>query len=124
MYNLSSMLESILDKLDIKKFNELEAVKRAASDMDSLNSSGTWKETNKCRSRGGLLDSVPEEEGARGSGGEAQGSEPEDEEEDLGVFGSDNIRAALSQMNYQVAYVAYGVCAPIFYIISWTNGYI
>jgi hypothetical protein len=43
--------------------------------------------------------------------GEAQGSEPEDED-DLGVFGNDNIRAALSQMDYQVAYVAFGVCAP------------
>jgi hypothetical protein len=46
MYNLASMLESILDKLDIKKCNELEAIKQDASGMKSLPSSNVWKKTN------------------------------------------------------------------------------
>jgi hypothetical protein len=70
----------------------------------SLHSSNTWNKTNKS--------------GTRGRGKGAHGSKPKDEnddyddENDLGVFDSDNIRAALSQMNYKVAYVAFNVCAP------------
>jgi hypothetical protein len=68
MYNLTSMLEFILDKLDVKKCNELEAVKEIASDMKSLHSGGIWKKTDKSRSRGGRMDTIPEED-AQGSGG-------------------------------------------------------
>jgi len=33
----------------------------------------------------------------------------------LGIFDSDNVRAALNQMNYQVAYIAFGLphLAPV-----------
>jgi hypothetical protein len=113
MYNLASILESILDNLDDTKCNELEAVKQDASGMKSFHTSGAWKKTNKPQSKGGRMDSIPEVEDAHGS--VEEGSEPVDEDEDeddLGVFGNDNICAALSKMNYQVAYVAYGVCAP------------
>jgi hypothetical protein len=113
MYNLTSMLESIVNKLDKKRCHELVGLKQDASDMNSLHTNNSWNKTNKSRSKGGRMDSIPEEDGARGSGkGKgAHGSKPKDEE-DFGVFDSDNIRAALSQMNYKVAYVAYNVCAP------------
>ena len=111
MYNLASILESIIDKLDVKKFNDLVALKAAASGMMSLNSSGAWKKTDRSGGKkGGGMDSIPEEDDADSSRRKTEGSESEDE--DLGVFDSDNIRAALRQMNYQVAYVAFGVCAP------------
>ena len=117
MYNLASILESIIDKLDVKKFNDLVALKAAASGMMALNSSGAWKKTNRSEGKkGGGMDSIPEEDAdssrrkTEGSESKTEGSESEDE--DLGVFDSDNIRAALRQMNYQVAYVAFGVCAP------------
>jgi hypothetical protein len=93
-----------------KKCNELVAVKQEALGMKIFHASGAWKKTNKSETRGGRTDSIPEVEDARDSGEEGLGSEPEDEG-DLGVFGNDNIRSALSKMNYQVAYVAYGVCA-------------
>jgi hypothetical protein len=110
MYNLSSMLESILDSLDVKKCNELEAVKQDPLGIKTFHTSSAWKKTNKSESRGGRTDSIPEMDDARDSGEEGLGSEPEDED-DLGGFGNDNIRAALSKMNYQVAYVDYGACA-------------
>ena len=64
---------------------------------------------------GGRMDSIHEEDEAQGSrkGKGAQGSKPNDED-DFGVFDSDNIRAALGRMNYKVAYVAFNVCAPSF----------
>ena len=102
MYNLASILESVLDTLDVKKFKELVALKAAASGMKSLKSSDVCN-TGKLRTD------------SRSSEGETDDSESEgseSESEDLGVFNSDNIRAALRQMNYQVAYVAFGVCMP------------
>ena len=111
MYNLASILESILDKLDVMKFNDLLDLKAAASGMMALNSSGAWKKTGRSEGKkGGGMDSIPEEDDADSSWGKTGRSESEDE--DLGVFDSDNIRAALRRMNYQVAYVAFGVCAP------------
>jgi hypothetical protein len=104
MYNLSSILKSIVDKLDINKCNELAAVKTDASGMISLNTSGAWDNTRQAESKGKGMDSIPEEP-------ERRGSEPEDPD-DLGVFDDDDVREALNQMNYQVAYVAYGVCLP------------
>ena len=66
-----------------------------------------------------IIKPPPENEDARSSGGETEDSETEDSEtegsesEDLGIFDSDNIRAALRRMNYQVAYVAFGVCVRL-----------
>ena len=52
------------------------------------------------------MDSISEEEDARGSRYE------DEDEDDLGVFDDDIVRGALNLMNYQVAYVAFGVmCA-------------
>ena len=101
MYNLASILKSILDQLDDKKCKELEALKRDSSGMTSFHTSGTWK-TNKAESSERRMGTIHEE---------GQDSEPMDED-DLGVFGNNAISAALSQMNYQVAYVAHGVCVP------------
>ena len=117
MYNLASILESILDTLDVKKFKELLDLKAAASGMMTLNSSGAWRKTDKSGGKGGDMDIIPEVDDAGSSRGEIEGSESESE--DLGVFDSDNIRAALRQMNYQVAYIAYGVCAPS---VAWPPG--
>ena len=115
MYNLTSMLKSIVDKLDTKRCDELAALKQDASDMMSLHSTNAWDKTKQSWSMGGRMDSIHEEDEAQGSGkGKgAQGSKPNDED-DFGVFDSDNIRAALGRMNYKVAYVAFNVCAPSF----------
>jgi hypothetical protein len=79
--------------------------------MMSLHSSNAWNKTNKSGNMGRRLDSIHEEDETQGRGKGAHGLKPKDEN-DLGVFDSDNIRAALSQMNYKVAYVAFNVCAP------------
>ena len=107
MYNLASMLESIIEKLDFKKCDELAAMKQVASDMQSFYSSDVWNKTKKTESeRRGRMDSIPEEEDARGSRYE------DEDEDDLGVFDNDIVRGALNLMDYQVAYVAFGVmCA-------------
>ena len=97
MYNLASMLKCILDELDIKKCEELEAVKHDASDMKSFHSSSADNKTDKSGSMSGRMDSIHEEDETRGPRKGAQGST--NDEEDFGVFDSDNIRAALSQMN-------------------------
>lgn len=97
MYNLASVLESILDQLDDSKRDELQAIKKKASGMKSLHSSGAWTKQTVART----LDSIVEE---------PEDSGPRDED-DLGVFGDDNVRADLDRMNYKVAYVAFGVCS-------------
>jgi hypothetical protein len=111
MYNLASILKSVINELDDKKCRKLAALKAAALGMKSLHSGDAWK-TSKAGGKGRRMYTIPEE----GRGSEPQdedgwSSEPEDED-DLGVFDDHVICAALSQMNYQVAYVAYGVCVP------------
>lgn len=111
MYNLASILKSIIHELDDKKCIKLAALKQDTSGMKSLHTGDAWK-TGKAVDKKGRMDTIPEEGRSsepQDEGG--QGSEPVDEG-DLGVFDDDAIRAALNPMNYQVAYVAYGVCAP------------
>ena len=102
MYNLASILKSVVNELDAKRCSNLLALKQDASDMKSLHTSGAWKTEKAKGGKGGRMNTIPEE---------GRGSEPQDED-DLGVFGDDDICTALNQMNYQVAYVAYGVCVP------------
>ena len=64
----ASMLKSILDKLDFNKCSELAAVKQDASGMKSFHNGGAWRKTNRTESKGGLVDSIPEEKDAWGSG--------------------------------------------------------
>ena len=112
MYNLASILKSVISELDVEKCTNLVALKQDASGMKSLHTGGAWK-TNKAESgKGGRMNTIPEEgRGSEPQDEDGQGSEPEDED-DLGVFGDRVIRAALHRMNYQVAYVVYGVCVP------------
>jgi hypothetical protein len=110
MYNLASVLESILGQLDDSKRAELQAVKKQASGMMSLHSSGAWTKKTVART----LDSIVEE--SEDSGPRA--------EDDLGVFGDDRVRAGLDKLNYKVAYVAFGVCSLSHPIMSTAEDYI
>lgn len=97
MYNLATVLESFLNQLDVGKRNKLQDVKKMSSDMKSLHSSGAWTKQTTAQE----LESVAKESKDLG---------PQDED-DLGVFDDDNVRADLDQMNYKVAYVVFGVCS-------------
>jgi len=92
MYNLASVLETAADELDDSKRLELQTITTQARDIKSFYTSGAWEQD-----KSQTLESIPEE--------------PQDED-DLGVFGDDNVRAVLDELNYQVAYVAYGVRSP------------
>ena len=102
MYNLASILKLVINELDGDSCKCLVALKADASGMTSLHTGDAWKANKAEGSKRGRMDTIPEE---------GRGSEPQDED-DLGVFGDDDICTALNQMNYQVAYVAYGVCVP------------
>ena len=102
MYNLTSILKSVVNKLDAKRCSNLLALKQDASDMKSLHTSGAWKTEKAKGGKGGRMNTIPEE---------GRGSEPQDEN-GLGVFDDPNIHAALNNMNYKIAHIAYQVCVP------------
>ena len=101
MYNLVPELEFILSQLDKSKRDVLVAVKNEASKMKSLYSGGAWSKPN----NGQPLNPITEE---------SHNSSLQNDEDDLGVFSDDTVRDALHEMNYKVAYVAFGVCSPSF----------
>ncbi|KDR73207.1 hypothetical protein GALMADRAFT_724722 [Galerina marginata CBS 339.88] len=96
MYNLASVLESMVGQLDTSKRDELQAIKKRAADLTSVHSSGAWMKHNGTQTPDFDFD-------------DEESDEPDGDE--LGIFGDDTIRAGLARMNYQVAYVAYGVCS-------------
>jgi hypothetical protein len=111
MYNLASILRSLINELDGAECMKLAALKKDATDMKSLHTGDAWK-TNKPEGKGRRMHTIHEEgRGSEPQDEDGRSSEPEDKD-DLGVFDDHVIRAALNQMNYQVAYVAYGVCVP------------
>ena len=98
MYNLAPELEFVLTQLDEGKKDVLAAIKNEASKMKSLHSSGAWSKPSK----GQPLNPIAEESHNSGL----------QDEDDLGAFSDDTVRDALDEMNYKVAYVAFGVCFP------------
>jgi hypothetical protein len=85
MYNLVAMLEELAKHLDKSKQNSLVKVNQDASKMISLTS-----EAKQDRTGGSTLASIGEVDGDE---------EPQD---DLGVFGADDIQAILKRMNYKI----------------------
>jgi hypothetical protein len=109
MYNLASILKSIIGELDVERFVDLAALKQDASGMKSLHSA---KKTHQTGGKGGPMDTIPEEgQGSGPQGGVSQGPEPE-KDGDLGVFSDNVIHAALDKFNYEVEDIACGVCVP------------
>jgi hypothetical protein len=106
MYNLASILKSIIGELDDKRSTELAALKQDASGMRSLH---TARKTHKTDGKGGPMDTIPEE--SRGSGPQDGDSQPE-KDGDLGVFGDNVIHAVLDKLNYKIEGIAYEVCVP------------
>jgi hypothetical protein len=92
MYNLATMFKDLSDKLDPEKNCCLIKIKEAATKVISLTE---MARQNKSASRS--LAPVPE------------GREPGGAEDDLGVFGADDIQAILKSMKYQVDFVLFGV---------------
>jgi hypothetical protein len=92
MYNLATMFKDLSDKLDPEKNSCLIKIKAAATKVISLTK---MARQNKSVSRS--LAPVPE------------GREPGGAEDDLGVFGADDIQAVLKSMKYQVDFVLFGV---------------
>lgn len=82
---------------DNNKRGELQAIKKKASAMMSLHSSGAWTTQTVAQTLDSIVEE-PKDQGLR-------------DEDDLGVFGDVNVRADLHQMNYEVAYIAFGVCS-------------
>jgi hypothetical protein len=124
MYNLASILKTVVNKLDVEKCQKLVALKREASDMKSFNTSGAWKTEKAKGGKGGRMNTIPEEgRGSEPQDEDGQCSEPQDEGEDgqrseprdedsLGVFDDPVIHAVLNNMNYEISYIDYQVCVP------------
>jgi hypothetical protein len=93
MYNLVAMVDILAENLDDAKKDILCEVKTAAAKVISLTSQAKQKKTG-----GTTLPSIPE--GDRGD--EAQ--------DDLGVFGADDIQAILTRMNYKINFILVAVC--------------
>ena len=103
MYNLASILKSIVGELDVKRSVDLAALKQDASGMKSLHSA---RKTHQTDGKGGPMDTIPEEgQGSGPQGGVSQGR-------DLGVFSDNVIHAALDKFNCEVEDIACGVCVP------------
>ena len=92
MYNLVAMLEELAKHLDKSKQNSLVKVNQDASKMISLTSMAKQDRTG-----GSTLASIGEVDG---------NEEPQD---DLGVFGADDIQAMLKRMNYKINLIPAGV---------------
>jgi len=79
MYNLASILKSMISELDGKQCMELEALKQDASGMKSLHTGGARK-THETDGKEGYMDTIPEEgRGSEPQDGDGQGSEPGNE---------------------------------------------
>jgi hypothetical protein len=85
MYNLVAMLEELAKHLDKRKQDSLVKVNQDASKMISLTSKAKQDRTG-----GSTLATIGEVDGDE---------EPQD---DLGVFGSDDIQAILKRMDYKI----------------------
>jgi len=92
MYNLVAMLEELAKYFDKSKQDSLVKVNQDASKMISLTSKAKQDRTG-----GSTLASTGEVDGDE---------EPQD---DLGVFGADDIQAILKRMNYKINLIPVGV---------------
>ena len=124
MYNLASILKSVVNKLDVEKCQKLVSLKQTALNMKSFHTSGAWKTEKAKGGKGGHMNTIPEEgRGSEPQDEDGQCSEPQDEDEDgqrsepgdedgLGIFDDPVIHAVLNSMNYKISYIVYLVCVP------------
>ena len=94
MYNLADMLEELAGNLDREKAQKLSQVNIAAAKVISLTAKAKQKRT----AGTDFMSSIGEDD----ADDEAQ--------DDLGVFGADDIQAVLKRMNYKINFVVFGVC--------------
>lgn len=99
MFNLADKLKSVFEQLDGSKRCQLLSIKNDALGITPFYLSGAWNK----KTTSSTVDSISEGEDS---------TEPWCEE-DLGFFGSDDARALLHQMDYEAAYVVFGVCPLI-----------
>jgi len=94
MYNLVEMFEELAGNLDIDKAQKLSQVNRAAAKVISLTAQAKQKKTAGTDFMGSIGEVDADDEA----------------QDDLGVFGADDIQAILKRMNYKINFVVFGVC--------------
>jgi len=93
MYNLVALVEQMAANLDAAKKDNLLNVKMAASKVISLSSKATQRQPTLS-----ALAPIPE------------GNGDDETQDDLGVFGADDIQALLRRMNYKINFILFEVC--------------
>ena len=100
MYNLATEITSLSGDLDQLKQGSLKIINNIAVKVLSISSP-----TRQTKIIGpAFMESIPEES-EQPSGGERQ-------EDDLGVFNSQDIQSILRQMNYEIEFIPFGVRVP------------
>lgn len=94
MYNLATILEELEDNLDPEKNGCLKDISVAAKSVISLTQMAQAQQKKSKRT----LASVAEDDDV-----------PDGAEDDLGVFGADDIQAVLKAMKYKVDFIPFGV---------------
>jgi len=92
MYNLAPMLDDLAGKLDPKKKGSLSNIMSDANGVLSLTKMAMQNKTS-----GQTLPTVPE------------GREGDGADDDLGVFGADDIQDVLKAMEFTIDFVLFGV---------------
>ena len=92
MYNLAPMLDDLANKLDPKKKGSLSNIMSDANGVLSLTKMAMQNKTS-----GQTLPTVPE------------GREGDGADDDLGVFGADDIQDVLKAMQFTIDFVLFGV---------------
>lgn len=102
MHNLTTEVDDLARELDTTKAGTLADISKAASKITSLNSRKHPVKTMRSNLAAIAEDTVESIE------------EMDNEDDDLGVFESDDIQAALRDMNYELSYVPFGVRPVLF----------
>ncbi|OAX31265.1 hypothetical protein K503DRAFT_787947 [Rhizopogon vinicolor AM-OR11-026] len=106
MYNLVALVEQMAANLDAAKKDNLLNVKMAASKVISLSSKATQRQPTLS-----ALAPIPE------------GNGDDETQDDLGVFGADDIQALLRRMNYKINFILFGVLAHSYSSVDAGPGY-
>jgi hypothetical protein len=94
MHNLVEMFEELAGTLDRDKAQELGQVNKAAAKVISLTAKAKQKKTAGTDFMGSIGEVDADDEA----------------QDDLGVFGADDIQAILKRMNYKINFIVFGVC--------------
>ncbi|OBZ65087.1 hypothetical protein A0H81_14925 [Grifola frondosa] len=96
LYNLATLINELARELDEGKTQKLKGIRQVASKMASLHTRRS--SSSSPRTTGSASSSINERD---------ETSEIEDED-DLGIFGSDEVRCVLDEMSYKAAWLAFG----------------